>query len=174
MAEDIQESDAKTRRIRPVNPEDAESICAIYNYYIRETTVTFEEADVEPVDINARIRAVQKAGLPWIVAEHENEVVGYAYAKRWKERSAYRYSVEVSVYVKVEEQGKGWGSALYRVLFDQLGQLDIHLVIGGITLPNDISIALHEKFGMKKVAHFNEVGYKFGAWRDVGYWQKSL
>jgi phosphinothricin acetyltransferase len=108
------------------------------------------------------------------VAEHHGNIKGYAYATKWKERSAYRYSVEISVYVDRERQGQGWGTKLYQALFTQLQKLDIHLAIGGITLPNDASIALHEKFGMIKVAHFQEIGFKFEQWLDVGYWQLEL
>ena len=174
MAEEAQDGEENHRLVRPVRPEDAVSICAIYNYYVRETTVTFEESAIGPADIHSRIADVEQAGLPWIVAESRHRVVGYAYATPWKERSAYRYSVEVSVYVACGEHGKGWGTALYKDLFDRLRQKKIHLIVGGITLPNDSSIALHEKFGMKKVAHFNEIGFKFGKWRDVGYWEKIL
>ncbi len=160
--------------IRPVHPKDIPFITHIYNYYIRETTVTFEEEEITPDDIQSRIKKIESAGLPWLVAEVENEIVGYAYATKWKERSAYRHSVEISVYVDHNHQGKGYGTKLYQALFTELHKLNIHLAIGGITLPNDASIALHEKFGMEKVAHFKEIGFKFGQWLDVGYWQKRL
>ncbi|WP_421774789.1 arsinothricin resistance N-acetyltransferase ArsN1 family B [Gracilimonas sp.] len=160
--------------IRPVKPEDASALLDIYNYYVRETTVTFEEEEITPDDIQSRILKVESAGLPWLVAETENEIVGYSYATKWKERSAYRYSVEISVYVDHNQQGNGWGTKLYQALFTELQRKNIHVAIGGITLPNKASIALHEKFGMKKVAHFKEIGFKFGQWLDVGYWQKRL
>lgn len=160
--------------IRPVQNSDAYSIAGIYNYYIRETTVTFEETEISEQEVLKRIHKVGSFELPWLVAEHSSTLVGFAYATRWKERSAYRNSVEISVYIDHELTGKGWGSKLYKALLTQLKQLDIHLAIGGITLPNDASVALHEKFGMKKVAHFEEIGFKFNAWRDVGYWQIKL
>lgn len=160
--------------IRPVQPKDISDITNIYNYYVRETTVTFEEEEVNAGDITTRINKVESAELPWMVAEDQNEIVGYAYATKWKERSAYRHSVEISVYVDHNRQGNGWGTKLYQALFTELQKKDIHLAIGGITLPNDASIALHEKFGMEKVAHFKEIGFKFGQWLDVGYWQKRL
>jgi len=159
--------------VRRVRSDDANAISEIYNYYVMETTVTFEEKAVTPGDIQSRINDVESSGLPWLVGEEEGRIIGYAYAKRWKERSAYRHSVEISVYVDHQQHNSGWGTALYRVLFDELRNRDIHLAIGGITLPNEASIALHEKFGMVKVAHFREIGYKFGEWRDVGYWQKN-
>ncbi|WP_428234710.1 arsinothricin resistance N-acetyltransferase ArsN1 family B [Gracilimonas sp.] len=160
--------------IRPVQPKDIPYINNIYNYYIRATTVTFEEEEVSAEDITTRINKIESAELPWLVAEHEGLIVGYAYATKWKERSAYRHSVEISVYVDHNRQGNGWGTKLYQALFTELQKKDIHLAIGGITLPNDASIALHEKFGMEKVAHFKEIGFKFGQWLDVGYWQKRL
>lgn len=160
--------------IRPVWPEDIPFITRIYNYYIRETTVTFEEKEITPYDIQSRIKKVETDGLPWLVAEVEKEIVGYAYATKWKERSAYRYSVEISVYVDHNHQGMSHGTKLYQALFTELQSKNIHVAIGGITLPNDASIALHEKFGMEKVAHFKEIGFKFGQWLDVGYWQKRL
>ncbi|HBX65428.1 MAG: phosphinothricin acetyltransferase [Balneola sp.] len=160
--------------IRPVQDTDLSSIIDIYNYYIRETTVSFEEQEISEKELDHRIHKVKSEGLPWLVAEKGRKLIGYAYATKWKERSAYRYSVEISVYIDQSSQGQGWGTKLYQALFTELQKLDIHLVIGGITLPNNASIALHEKFGMEKVAHFKEVGFKFGEWRDVGYWQMKL
>lgn len=160
--------------IRPVKFSDLASIQRIYNFYIMETTVTFEETKISAEELAGRIRKVESVGLPWLVADDNDEIRGYAYATQWKERSAYRHSVEISVYVDHEHLVKGWGTKLYQGLFTELQQLDIHLAIGGITLPNDPSIALHEKFGMIKVAHFQEIGFKFGQWLDVGYWQMKL
>jgi len=108
------------------------------------------------------------------VVEEDGLVCGYAYATQWNKRAAYRKTAEVSVYLSHLATGKGLGSRLYEALFTQLREKQLHIVIGGVTLPNPASIALHEKFGMKKVAHFEQVGYKFGQWLDVGYWQVSL
>ena len=117
---------------------------------------------------------VQSDGLPWLVAELHNQIIGWAYASPWKSRSAYRHSVEITVYLSKQNQSQGYGSRLYQALFAELQKLPVHSVIGGITLPNDASIALHEKFGLRKIGHFKEVGYKFGRWLDVGYWQATL
>ena len=160
--------------VRRVRSDDVNAISEIYNFYVMETAVTFEEKAVTSDDIQSRIHDVESSDLPWLVGEEKGRIIGYAYANRWKERSAYRHSVEVSVYVDHTLHKKGWGTVLYRALFDELRNRDIHLAIGGITLPNEASIALHEKFGMEKVAHFRGIGYKFGEWRDVGYWQKNL
>lgn len=160
--------------IRDATIVDAAPIADIYNYYVLNDTATFEEQEVSGSDMAERIRQVQGDGLPWILAEKNQDIVGYAYASRWKSRSAYRHSVEITVYVSVQHAAQGQGGELYRVLFKKLRQLPIHAVIGGITLPNPASIALHEKFGMQKVAHFKEVGFKFDRWLDVGYWQCNL
>lgn len=160
--------------IRPASTSDASGITNIYNHYIRESTVTFEEEEISSDELLSRMQKAEASGLPLLIAEDNGNLVGYAYATKWKERSAYRFSVEISVYVAHQHHGKGWGSKLYDALFAKLRKQDVHLVIGGITLPNDASIALHKKFGMEKVAHFKEVGFKFGNWLDVGYWQRKL
>jgi phosphinothricin acetyltransferase len=161
-------------RIRPAEPCDAAAIAVIYNHYITETTVTFEEEPVAAEEIAQRIEEVQSASLPWLVAEEGGEILGYAYATPWRTRSAYRFSVEVTVYTALGHAGRGIGSKLYGKLFPILKTRDIHSVMGGIALPNEASVALHEKFGMRKVAHFQEVGFKFARWIDVGYWQLTF
>jgi phosphinothricin acetyltransferase len=160
--------------IRPASALDAAALCAIYNHYIVDSVITFEEVTVDESEFAARIAKVQGAGLPWLVAEHEGAIIGYAYAGAWKERSAYRFSVEASVYLAHTHTGQGWGTRLYEALFVELRKTEVHVVIGGIALPNAASIALHEKLGMKAVAMFPEVGFKFGRWIDVGYWQIEL
>ncbi|WP_085276780.1 arsinothricin resistance N-acetyltransferase ArsN1 family B [Pseudogulbenkiania subflava] len=160
--------------IRPAEPSDAETIAAIYNHYIANTTITFEVEPVAAQDIAGRIKEIGSANLPWLVAEEEGAIVGYAYATKWKGRSAYRHSVECSVYLAPASLSKGWGTRLYEALFAVLREKSIHVVIGGVALPNPASVALHEKLGMKKVGHFSEVGFKFDRWVDVGYWQMAL
>lgn len=150
------------------------AIAAIYNHYVENSVVTFEETPISAQDIQQRIALVQNDDLPWIVAIEGDKLVGYAYATRWKARSAYRYSVESTVYLTPAQQGKGVGTLLYQALISELKVLEINSVIGGITLPNPASVALHEKLGMKQVAHFEKIGYKLGAWQDVGYWQMNL
>ncbi len=157
--------------IRGAEATDADAIASIYNYYIAHTIITFEEERVSPDNMLDRIKKVERADLPWLVAENEGKVIGYAYGSQWSERSAYRYTAEVSVYIAHDSLGGGWGTRLYEALFDELRRLSIRVVIGGVALPNAASEALHEKFGMRKVAHFERVGFKHGQWIDVGYWQ---
>ena len=114
------------------------------------------------------------APLPWLIAERDARVVGYAYAARWHSRSAYRFSAEITVYVDASQTRTGVGSRLYDQLFPILRARGIHAVVAGISLPNESSVVLHERFGLTKVAHFKEVGFKFNRWIDVGYWQRTL
>ena len=156
--------------IRKAETVDAKTICGIYNHYVENTIITFEEQPVTVADMANRIREVT-ASFPWLVFERNREVVGFAYASRWKSRCAYRYSVESTVYLAPEVTGLGIGRKLYHELISTLRDRAIHSVIGGIALPNPASVALHEKMGFEKVAHFAEVGWKFNQWIDVGYWE---
>lgn len=160
--------------IRPVVLSDASALAEIYNVYVRDTVITFEETPVSSDDMANRIQKRANDGLPWLVVEQDKTILGYAYAAPWRERSAYRFSVEVSVYLDANQKQKGLGSALYQALFDALEKTEVHAALAGIALPNDASIGLHEKFGMKQVAHLPEVGFKFDRWVDVAYWQKVL
>ncbi len=159
--------------IRPVDLNDAAALCDIYNYYVDNTIVTFEEEKVSEEEMVKRIQKVTQQ-LSWFVYEKEGDIVGYSYATEWKTRSAYRYSTETTVYLKNGYEGNGVGTALYRHLIEDLIKKDIHSFVGGISLPNDASVALHEKMGFQKIAHFREVGQKFNKWIDVGYWQLVL
>jgi L-amino acid N-acyltransferase YncA len=160
--------------IRNARREDAPQIADIYGPYVASTAISFEEAPVSASDMADRMEAVQALALPWLVAELDGVIAGYAYATPWKARHAYRHSVEITVYLRQTALARGLGTALYNALFDALQQRPVHAVVACIALPNAHSVALHEKFGMRKVAHFAEVGYKLGAWRDVGYWQVNL
>lgn len=158
--------------IRPATTDDAAAIARIYNHYVLDTVVTFEEQAVEPEDIATRMRSIAAAQMPWLVAEQDGQVLGYAYGGAWHGRCAYRFSVETTVYLDPAARGRGLGSALCAALFEQLRWHGAHTLIACIALPNAASIALHEKFGMRQVGSFREVGYKFGRWIDVGYWQR--
>lgn len=156
--------------IRDVKESDAKEIAAIYNYYVENTIITFEEDKVTELQMKDRIKTIT-AKLPWIIYEENGKVLGYAYASEWKSRCAYKHSVESTVYLNHKVLGKGIGTKLYRELLTRISLKDVHAVIGGIALPNDESVALHEKLGFEKVAQFKEVGYKFNKWIDVGYWE---
>jgi len=160
--------------IRAALPGDADAICAIYNHYVGNTTISFEEEPVSAGEMAQRIADVGAAGLPWLVLVDGDTLIGYAYATKWRVRQAYRFSVETSVYLDCQRTGRGAGRMLYDALLAELRQRELHLAIAGIAQPNEASVRLHERLGFKKVAHFGEVGRKFGNWVDVGYWQLQL
>jgi phosphinothricin acetyltransferase len=159
--------------LRDAEPSDADAICSIYNEYILNTTITFEETPLQAEEMASRIRLVTQS-YPWLVYEKDSRIVGYAYAGKWKERSAYRYSVETAIYMDSRHVGKGIGTQLLKELLERLKAVSLHSVISGIALPNPASVALCERFGFKKIAHFSEVGYKMNRWIDVGYWELLL
>lgn len=160
--------------IRRVQPSDAQAICDIYNDYVENSYATFDEVKVAPEEFRSQI---ESNVLPWLVFLDDSEpngVIGHAFAKPWKERAAYRYTVETSVYIASNAVGQRVGTKLYEQLFHELKDLEIHTAIAGVALPNQASVALHEKFGFEKVAHFQQTGRKFERWIDVGYWQKTI
>jgi L-amino acid N-acyltransferase YncA len=157
--------------VRSALAEDAGQIADMYNHYVKTSTITFEEEPVSRADMAARIEEIQALSYPWLVATTGGEIVGFAYAGKWKARAAYRHSSEITVYVRAGQERSGVGSALYGQLLPALRSLGVHAVIGGVALPNDASVRLHEKFGFQKCAHFREVGFKFNRWIDVAYWQ---
>jgi phosphinothricin acetyltransferase len=157
--------------IRTVKFSDAAQIAAIYNYYIETSSATFETEPVDSAEMEKRIRETLAGNYPFFVAEEIGEVVGYAYGHQFRARVAYRHSIEISVYIKNGCGGKGIATSLYETLFPEIARRGFHAVIAGISLPNEASVRLHEKFGMAQVAHFKEVGFKFGEWIDTGYWE---
>ena len=170
----MQQTDHSNLTVRSALADDADSIVDIYNHYVMTSTITFEEVEVAASEMRKRIFDIQSVPLPWLVAVKDDRIVGFAYAGRWKTRAAYRFATEVTVYVRHDLQEKGVGSALYRKLLSTLKAAGMHAVIGGVALPNEASVRLHERLGFKKVAHFKEVGFKFSRWIDVAYWQLEL
>ncbi len=160
--------------IRPAAAEDASTICRIYNHYIENTVITFEEEPITPEEIALRMASIREKGFPWIVAEVSGEITGYAYASPWRVRKAYRFSSESTIYVSPDARRQGLGEALYRKLIEILKSNGYHRLYGVVALPNESSQRLHEKLGFRKVAHLSETGYKFSRWIDVGYWELSL
>lgn len=159
--------------IRPATAADASRIAGIYNHHIRETVVTFEEQPVADAEMARRITETT-AEYPWFVSEVDGSVAGYACASSWKRRSAYRYAVESTIYLAPDFHRRGLGFELYSALITEMRSRGFHCAIGGVSLPNPASVALHEKLGYKHIGKFREVGWKFGKWVDVGYWQLVL
>lgn len=160
--------------IRSATVDDAEAIAKIYNWYVRNTVISFEVEAVTTEEMARRISDVMSDSLPWLIVESAGQIVGYAYASKWKGRCSYRFSVETTVYVDEKMRNQGFGSALYDELLTVLRGKSLHVAVGGIALPNEASVSLHEKFGFQKVAHFKEIGFKFDQWVDVGYWQLTI
>lgn len=159
--------------LRTCTPQDATRICEIYNHYIRETVVTFEEDPVSEFEMVQRITETTSRA-PWLVWEEATTIQGYAYAAPWKARAAYRHSMEASIYLAPTATGRGLGTQLYKALIAELQLRDVHCIIGGAALPNPASVALHEKLSFNKVGEFREVGFKHGRWVNVAYWELVL
>jgi phosphinothricin acetyltransferase len=159
--------------IRLARDNDAGAILAIYTPIVRETSVSFE---VEPPDEGEMRRRIAEtlAFFPWLVYERDGEVLGYAYATRYRLRAAYQWSVEVTVYVRSGTQRSGVGRSLYQSLFAVLRLQGFGNAYAAITLPNPASVGLHEALGFRAVGVMEGVGYKLGAWHDVGWWQLAL
>jgi L-amino acid N-acyltransferase YncA len=160
-------------QVRDATPGDADAICRIYNPYVAETVITFEQDALPVADMADRIREV-RCRYPWLVAEAHGAVAGYAYASRWRTRAAYDRTAETTIYLDPAAQRRGVGYRLYAALLEALRAAGMHAAIGCIALPNEASILLHEKCGFRKVGHFPEAGRKFDRWVDVGFWQIVL
>ncbi|MDR0503547.1 MAG: GNAT family N-acetyltransferase [Treponema sp.] len=156
--------------IRNVKESDAKAILDIYNYYIENTVITFEEIPLSLSEMSARICGIS-GNFPYLVYEDEGEVTGFAYANTWKERSAYNKTAEISIYLKNGTQGNGRGKMLLKSLLEKINKDRLHLLIAGIALPNEASVKTFECFGFKKIGQFSEAGFKMNMWIDVGYWE---
>jgi phosphinothricin acetyltransferase len=161
-------------KIRKATLDDAHAICNIYNYYIENTAATFETISISEIEMQQRMEEVVNTGYSFYVGEINNKIIGYYYTHRWKERCAYATTVEESIYLDRDETGKGYGTQLFEHLLKHIDKRKFHVLIGGICIPNDNSVRLHEKFGFKQISHMKEIGRKFDKWRDVGYWQLIL
>lgn len=160
--------------IRPVTTDDAARIAEIYNYYVTDTIITFEEEPVDGAEFVTRIKALADRQLPWLVWESDGIVAGYAYAGPWRTRIAYRFTVESAIYLARDHLGMGIGSKLYSALFAELRSRHFRSVMGLVSLPNAESVKLHESLGFQKVGEHSQVGWKFNRWIDVGVWQLML
>jgi len=164
----------KSATIRSVDPHrDAAACAAIYAPHVEASAVSFEEEPPDAVQLAERIARTTRTH-PWLVAECDGEVVGYAYGCAHRSRAAYRWAADVSVYVDEGRRGEGCGRALYVELLERLRRQRLQVACAGITLPNEASVALHESLGFVAVGVYRRIGWKAGAWRDVGWWQLEL
>ena len=159
--------------IRLATLDDARGIAAIYRPYVQGTVISFELEAPDAVEMAARMRKVL-AVAPWLVAEECGEILAYAYAGRHRERAAYQWSVDTSVYVRPGQQRRGLARLLYTELFARLFVQGYYTAFAGISLPNAASVGFHTRFGFEPVGVYRKAGFKFGRWHDVGWWQKPL
>jgi phosphinothricin acetyltransferase len=159
--------------IRDARLSDAQAIVDIYRPIVTETAISFEIDCPEVPEMMERLQRVQRH-WPWLVMEGEDRLRGYAYTRPFRERRAYQHTVETTVYVHSNDRGQGVGRALMEVLLLRLQEAGHHAVIAAITLPNPASVALHEGLGFRQIGVFPEVGRKFFAWHDVGFWWLDL
>jgi L-amino acid N-acyltransferase YncA len=159
--------------IRLATEDDAAAVAAIYAPVVLETPVSFELVPPDAAEIRSRMREILKVG-PYLVREDDGEVVGYAYAGAFRARPAYRFTVETSVYIRADARGRGVGRSLYGVLLPCLVEQGYRRAIAGVTLPNAASVGLHEAMGFRPVGVFRNVGFKFGTWHDVGFWEREI
>lgn len=159
--------------IRLATAEDGDALAAIYRPYVLETTISFEETPPSPDEMSQRIVATL-ATCPFLVFEDQGVVLAYAYASPHRARPAYRWSVDVSVYAANNAHRRGIGRTLYTELLRRLTAQGFHSAYAGIALPNAASVGLHEAMGFRHLGTYEEVGFKFGRWRDVGWWQRPL
>lgn len=159
--------------VRTLETKDIPQILDIYNYYVLNTEVTFDDKPFSFDTFFNKVQTINK-DFPFLVFENDNRILGYAYGSQFRPKPAYNKTVESTVYVKHGEHGKQIGTRLYSELLNLLQKENYHVVIGVLTLPNAISVKLHEKFGFVQVAQLKEVGFKFNKWLDVGFWQLNL
>ncbi|GHU62861.1 hypothetical protein FACS1894123_04540 [Bacteroidia bacterium] len=157
--------------LRDVKISDADRITEIYNYYIEHTVVTFVEERVKVEETEQKIKSILEKHYPYIVYEEEGVLIGYAYLSDWRPQSAYFITLETSVYLDARFTGKGVGSILYQALIEKAKMMNIHSLIGVLAVPNEVSQALHKKFGFHLAGTFKETGYKFKRLIDVEFWQ---
>ncbi len=160
-------------KIRQIQDEDIKRITELYNWYILNTTVTFETEVINPLAMKERVQEkVEK--YDWLVGELEQKVIGYAYYGSFRSRPAYNHTVELTIYLAQESIGKGFGKLLYSELIQSAEERGFRELIGVIALPNPGSTVLHQKLGFQEIGVLKRVGHKFDRYIDVGIWQKSI
>lgn len=160
--------------IRHADPDGDAAACAeIYGPFVRDTVISLEEVAPDERELAERIRRISLTH-PWLVAEVGGAVVGFAYASEHRERACYRWAADVAVYLDPAYHGQGIGRTLYGALLPLLERQGLQVACAGITLPNDASVALHERCGFEQIGVYRRIGWKFGEWHDVGWWQREL
>ncbi|MEC7724022.1 MAG: GNAT family N-acetyltransferase [Planctomycetota bacterium] len=159
--------------IRPARAAYAAAMVEIYRPHIEGSWASFELVTPTAAEMAARVAKAQERH-DWLVAAAGDEVLGYAYGVTHRARAAYRFTVEVSAYLGASVQGRGVGKQLYERLFERLAELGYCNAVAGVTLPNDQSVAFHERLGFTPIGVFRRIGYKFGAWRDVAWYERPL
>ena len=157
-------------QIRTARADDAPALASIYNWYVEHTVVTFEVEPVPDSEMSRRIEGVV-AAHEWLVLERRGEILGFAYASRFRERAAYRHATESTIYLRHGLEGRGLGGPLYAELVRRTFARGYRHMVGAIALPNEASVRLHERHGFRKAGHLVRIGYKLGRWVDVGNWQ---
>jgi L-amino acid N-acyltransferase YncA len=159
--------------IRPARADDATACAELYAPYVRDTVISLEAVAPDEPEFASRIARIT-ASHPWLIAELDGRTVGFAYASQHRERAAYRWAADTTVYLDRDHHRRGIGRALYEQLFSRLRTQGMHVACAGITLPNEASVGLHESLGFKAVGVYRRIGFKMGSWRDVGWWQLDL
>lgn len=159
--------------IRKVKEDDAQAIATLYNYYVINSDWTFETKEVSAETMLGRIKECLE-NYNWLVLENENQLIGFAYYRKFRKNIAYNHTVETAIYLSHDKLGKGYGKTLYEAMINDAKQSGIRELIGGVLLPNLGSVKLHEVLGFRKVAHFEKVGKRNDKYIDVAFWQKSL
>lgn len=160
-------------QIREVQQSDALAIAEITNYYIEHTNFNLDDKFVSETEVQSKIIEIQKK-YPYLVGEEDGKIIGFAHGYCYNAKVGYDATAGTTIYLSSEAQGKGYGTRLYNGLLSSLPLFDVKVALGGITSGNEASVALHQRLGFRKVAHFEKIGYKFGAWVDVEYWQKEV
>jgi phosphinothricin acetyltransferase len=160
-------------RVRDASEADGSACARIYERYVRETAITFESEPPGDREMAERIKAALRT-YAWLILEWEGRVAGYAYGGPFRSRAAYRWSVEVSVYLERGFERRGGGRTLYQALFTRLAERGFRTAVAGMTLPNDASVGLHRSLGFEPVGTYRAIGWKLGAWHDVAWMQRPL
>ncbi len=161
------------KMIRNYHPKDLQSIVDILNYYVKNDVCIFQVEPYSFEEIESKFKSILPA-YPFFVQEYNDKVVAFAYGAQWRDKPAYAQSVETTIYVHPDYKHSGIGEPLYQKLIDKLTEMEFHLLVAGMTMPNPGSQRLHEKLGFEKVGEFKDAGMKFRQWHNVGFWQMVL